>query len=471
MKAIIRAVVVTLILAVSASIAFAQDEQPPFKQEELDQMLAPIALYPDSLLSQILMASTYPLEVVQAARWSRANPHLKGQDAVRAVEHMEWEPSVKSLVAFPEVLAMMDERLDWTHRLGEAFLLQEPHVLETVQGLRRKAQAASQLGSDERIRLTERDGYITIEPADPRVVYVPYYDPTVVYGPWWWPNYPPVYWWPPPGYYVASPFWPGFYWSPGIVISTGFFFGAFSWPHRHVTVVHVIRPAHQRTTSRLAVWKHDPRHRRGVPYRHAALQQRFSHSWRSDSGVRREFRQQESAPVATQRNWQRGSDVRSGRSSTSGTSTEQTASPQGQGVTTINRAGTRSGSGSSGTRWTEQRHPAERSSAPANTEPRRFAPRQPSSGTRDGRTERRTPAGRPTESSRSSADRPAPRVQRGQGTQATRARENAGSRPSFSGSGSGPRMEGGRSRGEGSARRDRGSGRGESARGARGSRS
>src|SRR5512142_1269857 len=113
--------------------------QPAFSQPELDQMLAPIALYPDPLLSQILMASTYPLEIVEAARWSRANPSLKGDDAVRAVQQRDWDPSVKSLVAFPQILQMMDEKLDWTERLGDAFLAQEAQVMDTVQNLRQKA--------------------------------------------------------------------------------------------------------------------------------------------------------------------------------------------------------------------------------------------------------------------------------------------------------------------------------------------
>ena len=182
-----------LALLLAASAAFAQD-RVPFRQAELDQMLAPVALYPDSLLSQVLMASTYPLEVVQAARWSRANPGLKGQDAVRAVEHMDWDPSVKSLTAFPQILTMMDEKLEWTRRLGEAFLAQQADVMDTVQGLRRRAEAAGNLRSSEQMRVAREGEVITIHQPAPEVVYVPYYNPAVVYGPWWWPAYPPVYW-------------------------------------------------------------------------------------------------------------------------------------------------------------------------------------------------------------------------------------------------------------------------------------
>jgi hypothetical protein len=273
MKAILRSVVGGLLaLVLTAAEAFAQ-ERPAFSPQELDQMLAPIALYPDPLLSQILMSATYPLEVVQAARWSRANRHLQGQDAVRAVESMDWDPSVKSLVAFPQILHRMDEQLEWTQRLGEAFLEQEPHVMDAIQGLRQKAAAAGTLRSDEQMRVSRQDGNILIEPARPQVVYVPYYDPAVVYGPWWWPAYPPVYWGPPPGYYAWPAYAPGFFWGTGIAVSWGFFFGHADWHHRHVKVVHV---NHYQHAHRVPVkWQHDPVHRRNVPYRYTASRQPF----------------------------------------------------------------------------------------------------------------------------------------------------------------------------------------------------
>jgi hypothetical protein len=281
MKTLFRTMLLqSLALVFSASLAFAEDRER-YEQPELDQMLAPVALYPDSLLSQILMAATYPFEVVQAARWSRSHPHLKGQDAVRAVEDRDWDPSVKSLVAFPEIIAMMDQKLDWTERLGDAFLAQQAQVMDTVQALRHRAEIAGNLHSDDRMRVTRQDEIIVIEPVNPRIVYVPYYNPTVVYGPWWWPGYPPVYWAPWPGYYHAGPaFVSGFYWGSGITISTGFFFGAFDWHHRHVKVVHVHHyhsPYVARRSTlvhdRPGVWRHDPGHRRGAPYRHATVRQ------------------------------------------------------------------------------------------------------------------------------------------------------------------------------------------------------
>jgi hypothetical protein len=287
-----------LALVISCTAAIAQ-ERPAFSQAQLDQMLAPVALYPDALLSQILMASTYPLEVVQAARWSRANPGYRGEDAVRAVESMDWDPSIKSLVAFPQVLARLDERLEWTQSLGEAFLAQQEQVMDTVQNLRRKAAAAGNLYPDDHFRVTRDDAYIAIEPAYPGMIYVPYYNPVVVYGPWWWPAYPPVYWEPPAGYYAVPTH--GWYWGSGISISVGFFFGAFDWHHRHVRVVHApYYHAHavRTVSSGPVVWKHDVGHRRGVPYRHAATHREFTRERSTAVDGRRGFRQRNATPAA-----------------------------------------------------------------------------------------------------------------------------------------------------------------------------
>src|SRR5664279_2609557 len=178
MKTSAKYLVVSLLLGLVA--VFAQTVPPPpegnpaFTQQELDQMLAPIALYDDSLLSQILMAATYPLEVVQAARWSSANPALKGDAAVQAVNSQNWDPSIKSLVAFPQVLQTMDQKIEWTERLGDAFLAQQSQVMDTVQRLRQKAQQAGNLSSNAQVDITQGDDAIEIEPANPEVVYVPY---------------------------------------------------------------------------------------------------------------------------------------------------------------------------------------------------------------------------------------------------------------------------------------------------------
>ena len=180
-----------------AASADSPDSAPqPYSQEELDQMLAPIALYPDDLLAQILMAATYPLEVVQAARWSRSHPGSRGENAVALVDNGDWDPSVKSLVAFPEILSMMDDKLDWTQRLGEAFLADQASVMASVQKLRRAASSAGNLATNDQMVVDNSGGDIGIEPAYADQVYMPYYDPRQIYGPWWWPAAPPVYWTP-----------------------------------------------------------------------------------------------------------------------------------------------------------------------------------------------------------------------------------------------------------------------------------
>ena len=316
MKALAKHALVRMFaLALALALGFAQvsafaQNQPAFTRQQLDQMLAPIALYPDPLLSQILMASTYPLEVVDAARWSKANPGLRGDDAVRAAAQQDWDPSVKSLVAFPQVLSWMDENLDWTRNLGDAFLAQEPQVMETVQTLRQRAQAAGTLRSDDRYRVVSEAGAIAVVPASPQIIYVPYYDPRVVYGPWWWPAYPPVYWRPWPEYYARPGYAAGFHWGPGIGISAGFFFGAVDWHRRHVRVEHVnnnyyntvIVNRRNAGDARAApvsrgpgTWQHDPSRRKGIAYRDPEQQRRFG-AWKTERAEPRREGPQAGAP-------------------------------------------------------------------------------------------------------------------------------------------------------------------------------
>ncbi len=295
-----------LVALLSASFAFAQSasreqDRPAFTQQELDQMLAPIALYPDSLLSQILMASTYPLEVIEAARWSRDNPGLTGDQAVGAVGQNDWDPSVKSLAAFPQLLSMMDEKLDWTENLGEAFLSQESQVMDTVQTLRQRAYAAGNLSATNQQYVRQQGQTIVVEPANPQLVYVPYYDPLVVYGPWWYPTHPPVHWSPWPGYYARPGISVAFYWGPVVRISAGFFFGGFDWPRRHVNVVHVnnyytrnsVEVARQRNVivnNGPGVWRHDTAHRRGAGYRNEGLRHQFAQARTDYAESRRDVR-------------------------------------------------------------------------------------------------------------------------------------------------------------------------------------
>jgi len=192
-----------------------------YNQAELDALVAPVALYPDAVLSTILVASTYPDDVRQAAEWSRANAQLAGEDAVRAAEPMPWHPSVKALVAYPDLLARMYDSPQWVADLGTAFREYEPYVMDTVQALRRRAQLNGSLQSNDQYIVQQQGQDIAVYPAQPQVVYVPYYDPYVVYGTWWWPAYRPVFW---------RPWHP----RPAVFVSTVFVSRSVDWRQRHV---------------------------------------------------------------------------------------------------------------------------------------------------------------------------------------------------------------------------------------------
>jgi hypothetical protein len=196
-----------------------------FGQEELNQMLAPIALYPDSLLAQVLVGATFPLEIVSADRWVKQNKNLKGDKLNAALDKMKWDLSVKALVPFPEVLAMMSEKLDWTQRLGEAFLAQQEDVMNAIQGLRAKAQAQGNLKTTSEQKVIVQEKAIVIEPASPTVVYVPAYDPAVVYGAWPYPAYPPYPYYPYGGVVAAGAI--GF--AAGIAVAAAWNNGWGSW--------------------------------------------------------------------------------------------------------------------------------------------------------------------------------------------------------------------------------------------------
>ena len=198
----------------------ADDTATVFNVEQLDALLAPIALYPDALLAQTLMAATYPLEVVAAARWldDPANKNLTGDALAQALAAQTWDPSVKSLVPFPQVLAMLNGKLDWTQQLGYAFATQQADVMNSVQRLRQQAQAAGYLKTTEQQRVVVEKSIIVIEPANPQTVYVPVYSPTVVYGAWPYPAYPPTYIPPPPGYVAGTAFVSGLAFATGVAV-------------------------------------------------------------------------------------------------------------------------------------------------------------------------------------------------------------------------------------------------------------
>ncbi|MBS1186130.1 MAG: hypothetical protein H6R04_148 [Burkholderiaceae bacterium] len=227
-----------LALLFAVSVAHAQPAPAPvaaYSTAELDQMLAPVALYPDGLLSQVLMASTYPSEVAEAAAWSSANPGYKGDAAVRAAEGYPWDISVKSLLPFPQLLNTMATNMDWTERLGLAFINQQQQVMDAIQRLRHRAMEAGYLMSDSRIKVVVKDQLVSIYPVKPTVVYVPYYNPTVVYGTWHEPTYAPVYWDPWPGYVSSNRGW---VWAAGTIVGVGLLYGAFDWHRHHVREYH-----------------------------------------------------------------------------------------------------------------------------------------------------------------------------------------------------------------------------------------
>jgi hypothetical protein len=308
----IRSIYAALLLT-GLLIAAAQAQTPPapatvdqsqqmLKPEELDQLVAPIALYPDALLAEVLMSSTYPLEIVQADRWVTENKNLKGDALKAAVDKQSWDDSVKSLIATPSVLAMMSAKLDWTQKLGDAVLAQQPDVMDAVQRLRVKAQANNKLSSTKEqtvsVARQENKEVIVIEPAVPDTIYVPYYDPAVVYGGWPYADYPPYYFPPPLGY------------VPGAILATGIAFGAgyalgrwasggnywgggVNWGGRNINVN--VNRSTNINTGNINVgnsWQHNPQHRQGVKYSNTNVQQKFggNNNVRAGSQDRMDFR-------------------------------------------------------------------------------------------------------------------------------------------------------------------------------------
>ncbi len=289
-------------------------DPPKFNVEQLDQMLAPIALFPDALLSQVLMATTYPKDVAEAADWAFANRSLKGDDAVKAVQDKPWDPSVQSLVAFPQVLAMLGEKPEWVQDLGDAFLAQPEAVMDSVQFLRSKAKNAGNLSSNEQQIVTVEAAppppqtivvnapppptqIITIAPANPQVIFVPIYNPVHVFGPWWHPLFPPFFFPPPVRWgFGWNPVSTAIWWGVGIGVTYALW-GGVDWRRRNVNInvnqwnnINV----NNRITSnnRNVNWNHNPGNRRGIPYRDAATRDRLQNRM-GERGDRQDFRGRE----------------------------------------------------------------------------------------------------------------------------------------------------------------------------------
>jgi hypothetical protein len=284
-----------------ARVVSAQDQQKRFSPQELDQILAPIALYPDSLLSQTLIAASYPLEIVEAARWSKANPNVKGDAAVAAVKDQTWDVSVKSLVAFPAVLMPLNDHLDWTQKLGDAMISQQQDVADSIQRLRAKADAAGNLTSGSQQTVTSQgsgdDRTIVIEPANPDVIYAPSYNPNWAYGSWPYPASPPVYYPPAPAYGYGTLLATGLMWGVGIA-AAGAMYSNWNWGRGagYVNVnanraVNIDRNFDRSRYTNNNRWQHDAGHRRGVAYRDQATRQQFGQN-RPGADQRQQFRGQ-----------------------------------------------------------------------------------------------------------------------------------------------------------------------------------
>ncbi|MEH0886699.1 DUF3300 domain-containing protein [Enterobacter sp. UNJFSC 003] len=304
---------------------------PTYSAAQIDQWVAPVALYPDALLSQILMASTYPSNVIQAAQWSKDNPKMQGDAAIQAVASQPWDPSVKSLVAFPQLMSLLGENPPWVQNLGDAFLAQPKDVMDSVQRLRLLAQQTGALQSTPQQKVTTETKpapaktatsastpltsaptattnptVIKIESADPQVVYVPTYNPNTVYGTW--PNtaYPPTYLPPTPGEQFGSSFVNGLGFSLGVATTYAIFSSIDwddDWDHHHdddwdhhggynrngdnninINVENFNKISGDRLTDANRTWQHNPAYREGVPYPTSQLNNRF-HTTNAATGL------------------------------------------------------------------------------------------------------------------------------------------------------------------------------------------
>lgn len=291
---IIVGLAVVLLLPGRAVLA-QTDEAARIPEVQLDALVAPIALYPDPLLSQVLVASTYPLEIVQLQQFLQNNPHLKDKALGDGVELKPWDPSIKAMAIFPDVVKRLADGIRWTTDLGNAFLAQESDVLDAIQRMRARAQEKGTLETvEEQIVGTEtgEDGQqvITIEPADPETVYVPIYDPTLAYGALPYP-YPPI-WYPPPGYYTGR----ALAFAIGVALGRAWNGGwgyACAWRSRDITINRNNRyvrnsPTHYDVApARANKWQHSPAHRGGTPYSTRQLAERYGNSVANRSGVDR----------------------------------------------------------------------------------------------------------------------------------------------------------------------------------------
>jgi hypothetical protein len=304
------AMLCALILVPGDALSYVQSSAPPQEQaaakippDQLDSLVAPIALYPDPMLAQVLAASTYPLEIIQLQQWLAKNPNLKDKALADAVAKQSWDPSVQAMAGLPDVVKLLANDIQWTTDLGNAFLAQQADVMEAVQRMRKKAEEKGNLKSTEQqkveTKVVENKTVIVIEQANPQVVYVPSYNPTVVYGPPVYP-YPPIYY-PPPGYYAA-----GMAISFGVGVAMGAMWGGgwgwgCGWGHNDVNI-NVNNNFNRNTNISNSgnrvnaqgnrgggnTWQHNPQHRGGTPYSNQATANKYGGTTRGESLANRQ---------------------------------------------------------------------------------------------------------------------------------------------------------------------------------------
>jgi hypothetical protein len=274
--------------AATAATKTAPEEGPKLTSDQLESLVAPIALYPDPLLAQVLVASTYPLDVVQAQQWLAKNSTLKGDALVKAAEQQRWDPSVQALVSIPDALKVLNENVKWMVDLGDAFLAQQSEVMDAVQKLRAKAKDSGKLASNEQqtveTKVIEQKTIVEIQPASTEVVYVPTYSPTVIWGPLYYP-YPPLYY---PPYYGGA--WIGF--GVGIAVGIGIAGGwgwGCGWGGNNTINInnnnnYVNHNNRQNGTNRTgnSNWQHNAKQRGGAPYKDRATASKYGGGTRSD---------------------------------------------------------------------------------------------------------------------------------------------------------------------------------------------
>ena len=326
--------------------ASAQPSQGAMTQDQLDSLVAPIALYPDQLLVQTLMASTYPLDVVEASRFVKANKELKGDAMVKAAEQKNWDPSVQSLTAYPQVLEMMNDKLEWMQQLGDAVLADEAKVMETVHRLRKKASDAGNLKSSEQQKVVVQEKAIIIEPAQPQTVYVPTYNPAVVYGTWWAPSYPPYYWPPPPYYYPGYAFGAaavGF--GVGLAVGAAWGWAGANWGGNNINIdvnnnfVRNSNNAEFKNRAQNGKFDHNPSQRKGVAYRDQGTRDKYGKTDRGGASARNDYRGREGAGGAGDRAGGAGNRGGAGASTMDRTGAGGAGDRAGAGASTMDRGG------------------------------------------------------------------------------------------------------------------------------------